>query len=151
MWFECQLARRKKVRMGALVDAMTAHFESRLPLGRLALKQRKLSMKQLFSVLESQAESGAPFGRIAVELGFLTEADVAELLMLQSDLAKPVGDLLIEAGAISRETYEVELARFRATSPNDDLCAASPSKPKRGDGSRPRPTRRTKKRAKAAL
>ena len=116
MIVECLLAKYRKIGLGQFVNALAEHFESRPPLGQIALRSRMLSMKELFAILSRQLDHDGSFGKIAIETGILTEAQVAILLMKQSDLATPVGELLVKAGAITQEKLDAERNQVRRES-----------------------------------
>lgn len=116
MWFGCQLVRRRKIRMSDYVDAVARHFESRPPLGEVALRSRMLSMNQVFAVLSRQSETQQQFGKAAVELGYLDESQLALLLLRQVEAARSVEELLIESGAITREKLDKERQKILASS-----------------------------------
>ncbi|MCA9257698.1 MAG: hypothetical protein KDA61_00805, partial [Planctomycetales bacterium] len=95
-------------------SAQLTHYESRPPLGRLALSSRVMSMKQVFHVLSRQSDTDQTFGQVAVELGYLSELSLSNLLREQESMATPVSQLLVEMGAISQEDLDSERAKIRS-------------------------------------
>ena len=98
MWKVCALVKSGRLSADAFAEAVWQHFESRPPLGELAIKHGFLTMPQLFTVLGKQEEAGLPFGETAVDLGYFTRDQLARLLHIQQVMAMPVEEILDRIG-----------------------------------------------------
>lgn len=110
MWIETQLVQQGTLSAEAFADAVSAHFESRPALGKMAMSAGKLSMSQVFEVLQEQAISGDSFGSIAVRKKFITKTQINRLLIAQAEQATPLREILIERGQLTPYDY-VEFQR----------------------------------------
>jgi len=127
MLFGVELVRREIIRPQDFVLAVEQMFQSRPPIGELALKRGKLAMHQVFEILAIQTERPKPFGRIAVEMNYLTETDLAELLMMQADSTPKLSEILVEMGMISRERLsQARDAYYESHSPLNGSALAAP-------------------------
>jgi hypothetical protein len=84
--------------------ALDRYQESRVPLGRLALREGFLDLGPLLHILDEQLDEASfgdrrRFGEIAVELGYLSEMQVAALLARQAQVSPSFEQVLIELGA----------------------------------------------------
>jgi hypothetical protein len=123
MLFGVELVRREIIRPRDFVRAVEQMFQSRPPIGELALKRGKLAMHQVFEILAIQTDRPKPFGRIAVEMNYLTETELAELLMLQADSTPQLSEILLELGVISRERLLQEQEAYYDSHTPVNFCA----------------------------
>ena len=115
MWKACYLVQQGKVSAEAFAQAAWLHYQSRLPIGKLALKKGVLKMHQVFEILGESKKKNKPFGETAIALGYMDEDQLARLLMLQQRMATPVDELLEEAGAWSPQGTQTSLPTQNAT------------------------------------
>ena len=105
MWKSCQLVNEGNLSADDFAQAVWLHFQSRRPIGELALSKGILSMKQVFEVLGHESAETKQFGEVCIELGYLTRKELAELLLCQEDEATPVETILFEMGAIDSDAF----------------------------------------------
>ncbi|MCK5231352.1 MAG: hypothetical protein KAR13_13855 [Desulfobulbaceae bacterium] len=103
----CQfLIKRGFVNTEDIYEALNVQKNQKIPIGKIALKEKILSVKQVFKILNDQVDNPKLFGEIAIGLGYLNENDVALLLNIQRSIISPIVDILVDTGIISPENCD---------------------------------------------
>jgi hypothetical protein len=91
------------------LEALDRYFETRIPLGRLALAEGILKVGPVLHILDEQLAEGSigdprRFGEIAVALGYLDEVHVRALLAAQAAVPPSFEQILIDLGVFEGMT-----------------------------------------------
>lgn len=103
----------------AVYEALNIQKSQKIPIGKIAIRDRVLTVKQVINILNAQAEIEIhahlqiPFGKIAIERGYLDEPQVKGLLAIQKKIVQPIGEILVKMKKIDRDVLEKMLKEFK--------------------------------------
>lgn len=99
------------------LDVLDHHRRSRVPIGRLAMRENLLGLGSCIHILDQQREEMATgrrrlFGEIAVGLGYLSPTQVRLLLDRQRAEGPALTAILLELGGSEAEHLREELEAY---------------------------------------
>ena len=111
------LLQRNAITGELALDALDSYRRSRIPIGRLAMRENLLGLGSCIHVLDLQLEdlpsaSRRLFGEIAVGLGYLSQAQVGFLLDRQRAEGPTLPSILLELGGGEAEHLQDELEAY---------------------------------------